>query len=236
MVLAVVASHALVLAPVFGGSGTASTPPPRFGTPDTVQAVLIDDRSTAAIASPSLSPPVLRPIHVNLPDVSNRSKADSGLAVLYGRYLGQIDARVERAWLRPRSVIGAPLFRCQVELAQRRDGTVQTITLQRCNGTVSWQQSLVRGINAASPLPAPPDPRVFAHRVVLHFEAMAYRAGQSADEYEPERSPSVPPKESDLSEALAPLRSLGQAAQKPGGPSAIELRIDGSRIEVKPRH
>ena len=59
----------------------------------------------------------------------------AGLAVLYGRYLGQIQARIERAWLRPRTAIGGDLLRCQVRIDQGRGGGVGPITLQRCNGT-----------------------------------------------------------------------------------------------------
>jgi len=45
-------------------------------------------------------------------------------AVLYGRYLGQLQARVERAWLRPRTEIGAPRFSCRARIRQDRQGAV----------------------------------------------------------------------------------------------------------------
>lgn len=230
--LAATALHALILVPVLRGTGAVAAALPRFGTPHSVQALLIDDRSAASITSPALARPVLRPIHVNLPDVPSRSDVASGLAALYGRYLWQMDARIERAWLRPRSAIGAPLFRCEVEIGQRRDGTVQTVTLQRCNGTPRWQQSLVQAIDAASPLPAPPDPKLFAHRLVLHFEAMAHRIGQPTDGYE-RPQPADAPSDADLSKPLLQIRLLRQVG--PRAPSAIELRIDGSRVEVVPR-
>jgi TonB C terminal len=233
--LAVVALHTVAIIPAFGSSGAASNPLPQFGTPDPVQALLIDDQSTSAITSPTLSAPVLRPIHVNLPDVPGPNSAAPGLAALYGRYLAQMDARIDRAWLRPRTAIGAPMFRCEAEVWQRRDGTVRTVTLHRCNGTGSWQQSLVLGIDAASPLPAPPDPRVFANRVILHFEAVAYRPGQPADQYQPIRPSSAPASDSGFSEALGQIRSMYQGA-KTAQSRSIELRIEGTHVEVRPAH
>jgi len=45
-------------------------------------------------------------------------------ALLYGRYLGQVQARIERAWMRPRSEIGAPTFSCTARIEQNRQGDV----------------------------------------------------------------------------------------------------------------
>ena len=83
-------------------------------------------------------------------------------AALYGRYMGQIQARIERAWIRPRTAIGASLFSCRVQIVQDAQGAVRETTLQRCNGDTRWQLSLVEAIQSASPLPAPPSPDVFA--------------------------------------------------------------------------
>ena len=225
----VLALHALVLAPLLL-HGSSGSPAPRYGAPTLIQATLIDDQSTFAIAPPALSRPDLRPIHVNLPDSPSRN-ADPGLAALYGRYLGQIHARIDRAWLRPRSAIGAPMFRCQVEVWQRRDGTVQTLTLQHCNGTTRWQQSLVQGIDDASPLPAPPDPAVFARRVVLHFQAVAYAPGQRAGEYERARPTLADdPKAAGPSPILSLRQAVGASHR-----GVIQLRITGSQIEIEPQ-
>jgi hypothetical protein len=172
--VAVIALHALALVPVLRSTKGSIVPPREFGAPVAIQAAIIDDRSASALSMRSQPRLPLRPIRVNLADLPDHSAADPGLAALYGRYMGQIHARIDRAWLRPREAIGAPMFRCKVELWQRRDGSVRSITLQRCNGTMQWQQSLVQGISAASPLPAPPNPAVFAHQLELHFEATAF--------------------------------------------------------------
>ncbi len=232
--LVVVVLHALALSPMlFGGSAADTALSPRFGTPDPIQAVIIDDQSASEITPPSLSPPDLRSIQVDLPDIPDRSSADPGLAALYGRYLGQIHARIDRAWLRPRSAIGASMFRCQAEVWQRRDGVVRTVTVQRCNGTARWQQSLVQGIEAASPLPAPPNPAVFAHRVILHFQAVAYRAGELEGKYE--SGPAALTAGRSMAATSSQFHSLRQALKGSHAARVIELRIVGSRIEVEPQ-
>ena len=144
-----------------------------------------------------------------LGDVNDANAAiDSGdpaaRAMLFGRYTGQIDARIERAWRRPRSPVNPdpepprysnarnpseastadPIFRCQVRIIQDAHGSIQEVLLLDCNGSVAWQRSLVSAIQSASPLPAPPSPRVFTHALTLTFEGHAYAPGSPADEYE----------------------------------------------------
>jgi hypothetical protein len=62
---------------------------------------------------------------------------------------------------------------------------VRDIALIRCNGSARWQQSLAQAIRAASPLPAPPDPRVFKRIITMHFQAQAYSENDNPDLYEP---------------------------------------------------
>lgn len=112
-------------------------------------------------------------------------------AVLFGRYMSQINARIERLWVRPQSapygatlwstmaprvtsgarttIESAATFRCRVQILQSRDGNVVEVTLLDCDGSPKWQQSLVNAIDAASPLPAPPSEAVFARSLVLDF-------------------------------------------------------------------
>jgi len=108
-----------------------------------------------------------------------------GRALLFGRYMGQISARIERAWIRPRDAIDDSLFRCRVQIEQSRQGEVKSVTLQDCNGNWAWQRSLTMAIQSASPLPAPPDPSVFADALTLTFNAEAYRQGKGEDGFEP---------------------------------------------------
>jgi hypothetical protein len=120
-------------------------------------------------------------------------------ALMFGRYTHQISARVERAWIRPRSPVdesgsddGVPVnsaaneFKCRVRIRQDERGNVQEVLLIECNGTEAWRRSLVVAINQSSPLPAPPIPTVFSRTVTMVFSAQTYRPGSPSDAYEPE--------------------------------------------------
>jgi TonB-like protein len=214
-----------------------------------MQVMVLEDTS---IESPtlrrSLPPLTLMAVDVtdadpNLPSstlspdaASGSAQADgpSGLGTMYGRYLGQIHARIDRAWRRPRTAIGAPIFQCQVQLDQDSSGRVEEVTLLECNGDTSWQVSLVQAIEAASPLPAPPTPAVFAPHVLVAFRATAYTPAAPAELYQSPTAVAVNDapgeRDSQSQNAFQALREAAQA-QKPG---AIGLRIEGSKVEVEP--
>jgi hypothetical protein len=158
-----------------------------------------DGRSTASAQTPpivSLLPATVdRILPPALPDIktdretpsSAPAAGDENLAAhLYGMYVGQINARIERAWLKPRTSPGADRFVCRVQVLQSPSGDVRKITLLDCNGDARWKSSLVRAIQTASPLPAPPDPRVFRMHIALQFASAAFVAGGSGEGFEPE--------------------------------------------------
>lgn len=149
-------------------------------------------------------------------------------SLLFGRYTGQINARIERAWLKPRSAVaaeaeadrsandasssneGRELFRCTARISQDAHGNVKEVELMRCNGTLAWQQSLVNAIQGASPLPAPPSPTVFTNALTLTFEGRQYAPGMSEHRYEPAHR--------ELAQAAAMLQS-----PQPPLPEASEI-------------
>lgn len=199
--LGALAIHALLIAPALWGEGRFRTPQNQRHKGDTaLQWVVFEDTSGNSAIVGSTSPPPLTMRAIRLTDApampptlpleaSNRqSEGQSGLSAMSGRYLAQIRARIERAWLRPRTAIGEPIFQCQVQMDQDSAGRILATTLVECNGSTSWQLSLVHAIEAASPLPAPPNPAVFAHHILLTFRAMPYSPGTSAQFYEPSRS------------------------------------------------
>jgi hypothetical protein len=83
---------------------------------------------------------------------------EAGHAMLFGRYMGQVKARIERAWEYPLDS-SAAAFDCKVQIKQNRQSQVQEVTLQRCGDDPAWQLSVVQAIQRASPLSAPPDRR-----------------------------------------------------------------------------
>ncbi len=116
---------------------------------------------------------------------------------LFGSYTSRIDARINRAWRRPRSAIAPPttdsqgrvhqreVFTCNARISQDKDGYVTEVELMQCEGSPEWQMSLVHAIQRASPLPSPPNRSVFTNVLTLSFEAKAYAPGFREDEYEP---------------------------------------------------
>jgi hypothetical protein len=141
---------------------------------------------------------------------ANSDAGDPALrALMFGRYTGQISARIERAWVRPRTPVTSATkmaargpsaeedaaskdFKCRVQIRQDSDGNVQEVLILECNGTEAWRHSLIVAINQASPLPAPPTSSVFSRAMTLSFEAEPYHEGRSDDAYEREAAAATP--------------------------------------------
>jgi hypothetical protein len=183
------------------------------------------------IASPNPLPAV------DVPEIEDKSSQfvsepvpvdDAGVrAALFQRYTGQIQARIERAWMRPRRALASGSFHCQVRILQDPRGYVIETDLQRCNGTTEWQLSLVQAIQSASPLPAPPNPAVFADALTLAFESSMYQTG--GDEEGFERPRLVAQASFEPLKSLEPWLKARSSKDGGGGdPSVIELRIVGS--------
>lgn len=139
--------------------------------------VLSPDSSAAGEAAPT---------ELRVADSPAIARDSAQHALLFGRYLGQVQARIERAWIRPRSYVAAPRFFCRARIEQDRRGDVMEVRLDHCNGTERWQQSLLNGIRTASPLPAPPDVSVYADVLWLSFSSEPFREGSSTQGFEPE--------------------------------------------------
>ena len=253
--LAALALHLLVIAPILWGDGAPRHSHERTYRGDAaMQWVLLED---SVPKRPSrlrpLSPPALMSVAVTaqpklpldgLPagpsdaqDALVKQAADAaGFGAMYGRYVGQIRARIDRAWQRPRTAIGAPIFQCQAQVDQDSVGRVQEVTLVQCNGDSRWQVSLVHAIEAASPLPAPPTAAVFTHRLLLEFRATAYSPGAPSALYEPPGAlPASYEREQDKKRSEKAFQTLREAARAPRSHRVVELRIEGSRTEVEPQ-
>lgn len=188
-------------------TGAGSTSYVTAAGPDMI-VIFIDEPTPAEtspkpplLASRGISPPNLQLVVLSpdpLPAAANSKADDSDDALadtraaeavehakLYGRYVGQLQARIERAWMRPRTEIGAPQFSCRIRIRQDRRGNLVSADLDHCNGTERWQRSLLSAIRTASPLPAPPDPSVYADVLWLSFESGPFEEGDSAQGFEP---------------------------------------------------
>ena len=189
--------------------------------PSTDSLVFVDLSGAAdANANNRVTPSMVRalnqnPVTVKHPDAGSRSDVesqahsaganrDSSLgaseayadhARLLGIYSGQIRARVERIWERPRTPVNerasfarasnaVGYFQCHVRIVQDPAGNVQAIFLPHCNGSIAWQNSLRIAIQRSSPLPAPPSPKVFSRVITLSFIEHDSIAGETNETYE----------------------------------------------------
>ncbi len=188
-----------------GASAIASAAEPEMTVVFIDEPTPAEDTATPTppvLASRGITPPALQLVVLS-PDPdpaaakantedSDDVKDDTGAAQaaeharLYGRYVGQVQARIERAWMRPRSEIGAPRFSCRARIQQDHRGVLVAVTLDHCNGTDRWQQSLVSAIRTASPLSAPPDASVYADILWLSFSSEGFEEGGSTQGFEPE--------------------------------------------------
>jgi colicin import membrane protein len=100
-----------------------------------------------------------------LADEARRASAQSSGQM--NRYVAEIAARVERAWIRPPTA--KPGLKCTVEVTQVPGGAVTDAKVGQCNGDDAVRQSIVLAVFRASPLPAPPDPTLFERRLNLVF-------------------------------------------------------------------
>jgi hypothetical protein len=167
---------------------------------------------------------------VDLPPTPDATVADAGrLSMMYGRYMGQITARIDRAWLRPRTPTGASAFACQVSVTQDTAGNVMEMALEHCNGDTRWQLSLVQAIQAASPLPAPPDPDVFSRTLHLAFSAEAYTSRSAPELYEPEALARVAEAAQDTQVPNVALQRLTNSQAS----GVIKLTITGDDKKVE---
>jgi hypothetical protein len=132
----------------------------------------------------------------NQPSTPAASGADAAeQSRLLGVYAGQIQARIDRVWRRPRTAVNEEMpyadadesFQCEAQIVQDVRGNVQEVMLPRCNGSAAWRHSLVAAIQNASPLPAPPSEKVFRVSISLEFVGLNYFAGAPEEEYESER-------------------------------------------------
>ncbi len=147
------------------------------------------NHSLLTIASPEVELATFDSLENTPSDPSSQDEStgdERGRAALFGLYVRQVQARIERAWMRP---AGAPKqdFTCRVQVTQSKRGDVQEVELLTCNGDAPWRLSLVQAIESASPLPAPPDPRVFSDllRLSFHAEGSAPESARTAPAHPP---------------------------------------------------
>ncbi len=85
------------------------------------------------------------------------------------RWHAAIVARIQRAWTKPPSA--QPGVSCTVSVTQVPGGEVTAVRVDSCTGgDAALRESVETAVYRASPLPPPPDPRLFERNLILIFE------------------------------------------------------------------
>ena len=83
-------------------------------------------------------------------------------------WIAQIQAKIQRAWLRPPSA--QPGIECVVYVTQVPGGEIVNVRIGACNGDQAVRDSIESAVHRASPLPPPPDPALFERNLVITFK------------------------------------------------------------------
>jgi colicin import membrane protein len=82
-------------------------------------------------------------------------------------WAAQIQARIQRAWIRPPSARAG--LDCTLYVTQVPGGEVTNVRLGTCNGDDAVKRSIQDAALRASPLPPPPDPSLFERNLEVNF-------------------------------------------------------------------
>jgi len=86
---------------------------------------------------------------------------------LKASYVRAIQAHVEQRWYEPPGIASG--MSCTVIVSQIPGGEVTGMRFGSCNGSPAVRQSIETAVRNSSPLPAPPEPALFAREVQLVF-------------------------------------------------------------------
>ncbi len=153
------------------------TPPPA-PTDNFMQLVWIDATITAAdeTSMPEAPPPPsVRSLlaGLDMPHVDIDATDEAAMAVSFpsrARYVGEVTARIQRAWSVPSSVQER---HCRLRINLDPAGEVRAITMNPCDADAQLQASISDAVRRAAPLPAPDTPESRGGELLLDFAVAA---------------------------------------------------------------
>jgi colicin import membrane protein len=101
------------------------------------------------------------------------TRTSAGFQSLKASYVRAIQAHVEQRWFEPPGV--AQGLSCTIYVTQIPGGEVTGMRFGSCNGGAAVRQSIENAVRNASPLPAPPEPKLFEREVELVFTPKEFR-------------------------------------------------------------
>jgi TolA protein len=101
-----------------------------------------------------------------LADEEGRAKVEN--SSLSADYYASIVARIEGKWNPPASAKAG--LECDITVTQGSGGTVMSVQIGKCNGDKVVRDSLETAVMDATPLPPPPDMRLFKRQITFRFK------------------------------------------------------------------
>lgn len=89
-------------------------------------------------------------------------------AGLLNQYVALLQQQIVRNWNRPASA--RPGIQCKVTVNQAPGGMVLKVEIGECNGDAAVRQSIEAAVYRSSPLPPPPDQRLFERTLIFWFK------------------------------------------------------------------
>jgi colicin import membrane protein len=105
-------------------------------------------------------------LQAQLAEEEGRLQAEN--AGLLNQYIAMLQQRIVRNWNRPPSA--RPGIQCKVTVNQAPGGMVLSVQIGECNGDAAVRQSIEAAVQRSSPLPPPPDRRLFERTLILWFK------------------------------------------------------------------
>lgn len=82
-------------------------------------------------------------------------------------YSNAISQQISRNWLRPPGI--SDDLKCEVLVVQLPDGNVTSARITKSSGNTIFDESVIKAIYKAAPLPQPPSPEVFQRELEVNF-------------------------------------------------------------------
>jgi len=96
-----------------------------------------------------------------------QAKLNTRLQTLRAQYVKLIEQKIERNWAPPAKMTKG--WSCVVNVQQNVLGDVTDVRMVNCSGSAAFKDTVERAVKKASPLPAPPDPKVFEKKIKITF-------------------------------------------------------------------
>lgn len=102
-----------------------------------------------------------------LQDALAQEQRERELNPLRAAYIGAISQKIAQNWLRPPSITDD--LKCEVLVTQLPDGSVTGARISKSSGNAVFDESVIKAIYKAAPLPPPPSPEVFDRDLDIRF-------------------------------------------------------------------